>query len=128
RRPFEIAGTVLTATGRTEEEYERNLTRTRERVAFYGSTPAYRSVLDHHGWGALQEELHTLSLRGRWQEMARLVDDDILNAFAVVAPDPAAAGRLIRERYTGVYHRVSVSLPTGCDLSLALDVLDGVSD
>ncbi|MEU8133467.1 TIGR03617 family F420-dependent LLM class oxidoreductase [Streptodolium elevatio] len=125
-RPFEIAGNVLVATGRTEAEYEHGLAGIRERIAFYGSTPAYRGVLEHHGWGALQEELRTLSLAGRWEEMGRLVDDDVLNAFAVVAESPAAAGKLIRERSTGVYDRVSVSLAAGADPDLALDVLDGV--
>ncbi|WP_436771041.1 TIGR03617 family F420-dependent LLM class oxidoreductase [Yinghuangia sp. YIM S09857] len=125
-RPFEVAGNVLVATGRSEEEYERGRAGIRGRIAFYGSTPAYRSVLEHHGWGALQEELRTLSLAGRWQEMGRLIDDDVLNAFAVVAEKPADAGRLIRERCAGVYDRVSVSLADGADPGLALDVLDGV--
>ncbi|MCX4728813.1 TIGR03617 family F420-dependent LLM class oxidoreductase [Streptomyces sp. NPDC090052] len=125
-RPFEITGSVLTVTGRTEEEYGHSLAGIRERIAFYGSTPAYRPVLEHHGWGALQEELHTLSLQGRWKEMGQLIDADVLNAFAVVAETPAEAGRLVRERYTGVYHRVSVSLAAQSDPALALDILDGI--
>ncbi|MYW03327.1 TIGR03617 family F420-dependent LLM class oxidoreductase [Streptomyces sp. SID3343] len=126
KRPFEIAGNVFVVTGRTEQEYEHSLAGVRERLAFYGSTPAYRAVLEHHGWGALQEELRALSLQGRWKEMGRLVDDDVLNAFAVVAEDPATAGRLVRERYTGVYHRVSVAQAPESDPALALDVLDGI--
>ena len=39
---------------------------TRRLLAFYGSTPAYRPVLDIHGWGDLQPELNTLSKRGKW--------------------------------------------------------------
>lgn len=58
--------------------------------------------------------------------MGRLVDDEVLDAFAVVAESPADAGKLIRERCEGVYDRVSVSLPDGADPGLALDVLDGV--
>lgn len=125
-RPFERVGTVFTVTGRTEEEYRHSLAGIRARLAFYGSTPAYRPVLEHHGWGALQGELDTLARQGRWPEMGRLIDDEVLNAFAVVAEDPAEAGRRIRERCTGVYHRVSVSLADGADPALALDVLDGV--
>ncbi|MEU6663373.1 TIGR03617 family F420-dependent LLM class oxidoreductase [Streptomyces sp. NPDC046821] len=128
RRPFEITGSVFTVTGRTEQEYEHNRGGVCERLAFYGSTPAYRPVLEHHGWGALQEELHALSLQGRWKEMGQLIDDDVLRAFAVVAQTPAEAGRLIRERYTGVYHRVSVSLAAESDLGLALEILDGVRE
>ena len=36
----------------------------RKQIAFYGSTPAYRKVLDLHGWGDLHTELHRLSKQG----------------------------------------------------------------
>jgi probable F420-dependent oxidoreductase len=125
-RPFEITGNVFTVTGRTEAEYAANRAGICERLAFYGSTPAYRAVLEHHGWGDLHEDLHQLSLQGRWKEMGGLIDDDVLGVFAVVAEDPATAGRLLRERYTGVYTRVSIALAGESDLELALTVLEGV--
>ncbi|GAA4882539.1 TIGR03617 family F420-dependent LLM class oxidoreductase [Kitasatospora terrestris] len=124
-RPFEVSVSVLTATGRTEEELAASVTAVRERIAFYASTPAYRAVLDHHGWGALHDELHTLSMRGRWQEMGRLVDDDVLHTFAAVG-DPAEAGRRIADRYTGIVSRVSVSLPDDADPADAFDVLAAI--
>ncbi len=55
---------------------------TRALLAFYGSTPAYRPVLDVHGWGELQPELNALSKQGRWPEMGRLIDDDMLHTIA----------------------------------------------
>ena len=42
---------------------------TRQQIAFYGSTPAYRPVLELHGWGDLQDELNALSKQGEWVEM-----------------------------------------------------------
>ena len=60
-------------------------TATRQQIAFYASTPAYRGVLDIHGWGGLQEELNQLSKQGEWVKMGTLIDDEILNTFAVVA-------------------------------------------
>jgi probable F420-dependent oxidoreductase len=126
-RPFEVSGSVLTATGRTEEELAASVIDIRERIAFYASTPAYRAVLEHHGWGALQEELHTLSVRSRWQEMGLLIDDDVLRAFAVVG-EPNAVGAEIRRRYEGVLTRLSVSLPQGVDAALAFEVLDAIGD
>ncbi|MFD3454984.1 LLM class flavin-dependent oxidoreductase [Streptomyces sp. NPDC058691] len=125
--PFDVAGTALVATGRTEEEYAAALTATRERIAFYASTPAYRPVLELHGWGGLQEELHRMSLRGRWQEMGRLVDDDVLDAFALHG-EPRAVGRAVRERFGGLCTRVSVSLSHDADDTLALDVLAAVRE
>ena len=50
----------------------------RQQIAFYASTPAYRPVLELHGWGDLQSELNTLSKRGEWVQMGELIDDDVL--------------------------------------------------
>jgi probable F420-dependent oxidoreductase len=123
-QPFDVVCNALVATGRTEEEYAAALTATRERIAFYTSTPAYRAVLDLHGWGGLQEELHRLSVRGRWEEMGRLIDDDVLDAFALHG-EPEAVGRAVRERFVGLCTRVTVSLSHDADDTLALDVLGG---
>ncbi|MCG6494020.1 TIGR03617 family F420-dependent LLM class oxidoreductase [Kitasatospora sp. A2-31] len=126
-RPFEIAGSVLTATGRTEEELGANLAKVRERLAFYASTPAYRPVLAQHGWEDLQEELHPLSVRGRWEEMAALVDDRVFDTFAVAGTVEEVA-REIHRRYAGLATRVSVSLPEDADPQLGLDVLAAIRD
>ena len=67
-----------------EEELEKAKQGTRQQIAFYGSTPAYRGVLECHGWGDMQTELNSLSKEGKWVEMGHLVDDEILDAFAVV--------------------------------------------
>lgn len=124
--PFTLSGTAMVATGRTEEEFTKALAAMRERLAFYGSTPAYAGVLERHGWGDLQPELSALSKQGRWKEMGNLIDDAVLNAFSVVAEDPAAAGREIRKRYTGLLNRVNVVLPYEPDADLAFEVLDAV--
>lgn len=55
---------------------------TRRLLAFYGSTPAYRPVLDLHGWGALQPDLNAMSKQGRWTEMGALVSDEMLHTLA----------------------------------------------
>ncbi|HSJ92029.1 MAG TPA: TIGR03617 family F420-dependent LLM class oxidoreductase, partial [Ilumatobacter sp.] len=81
---FEIVGPSFVVTGNTDEEMEKAAAATRQQIAFYGSTPAYRPVLEIHGWGGLQDELNTLSKQGKWVEMGELIDDEILNTFAVV--------------------------------------------
>ncbi|WP_375485029.1 LLM class flavin-dependent oxidoreductase [uncultured Mycobacterium sp.] len=83
---------------------------TRKQIAFYGSTPAYCKVLELHGWGDLQTELHELSRRGEWDTMGSLIGDDMLNAFAVVAELDELADK-IRDRCDGVIDRVVPSLP-----------------
>lgn len=109
RADFTVSHLLLTATGRTEEEMARAIEGTRRQIAFYGSTPAYRGVLELHGWGELGDELNELSRSRRedkWEAMGTLVDDEVLNTFAVVAePDRVAAE--IRRRYAEVVDRVS---------------------
>ncbi|GAA1985269.1 TIGR03617 family F420-dependent LLM class oxidoreductase [Kitasatospora viridis] len=122
RRPFEVVGNVLTATGRTEEELAANRRGVAERIAFYASTPAYRAVLDAHGWGELHEQLHRMSVRGRWAEMGDLIDDQVFDAFAV-AGEPAAVARELHRRYAGVVDRLSVTGPEAADPAPLLDVL-----
>ena len=51
---FRSAVPVFVVTGATEEEMARRRPGTKQQIAFYGSTPAYRPVLDVHGWGDLQ--------------------------------------------------------------------------
>ena len=87
---------------------------TRQQIAFYGSTPAYRGVLDIHGWGGLQDELNTLSKQGKWVEMGNLIDDEILNTFAVVGEPETVAPELHR-RYGDVIERISFYAPYKSD-------------
>jgi hypothetical protein len=80
----------------------------RQQLAFYGSTPAYRPVLDLHGWGELQPELYLSSKRGDWEEMAKLINDEIVDTLSIItAPDSLAAE--IRRRYGGVADRINVA-------------------
>lgn len=108
--PFEIAAQVLVATGETEPELERARAFVRAQIAFYGSTPAYRPVLACHGWEALQPELRALTKAGRWDEMANLVDDEILEAVAMCGPVAEVAKRL-RERVGGYADRIAPMTP-----------------
>ena len=55
--------------------------RRKQQIAFYGSTPAYKPVLDHHGWGDAQPELNRMSKEGEWVEMADVIDDEMLVAL-----------------------------------------------
>ena len=74
-------------------------------LAFYGSTPAYRPVLEHHGWGELNDELNRLSKRGEWEQMGDAITDDVLDAFAIVG-EPDAIAPAIKARFGGLLDRV----------------------
>ena len=111
---FEIVGPSFVITGNNDEEIEKAAIATRKQIAFYGSTPAYRPVLDMHGWGGLQDELNTLSKQGEWDKMGTLIDDEILNTFAVVGEPETIAGEL-GARYGDVIQRLSFYAPYASD-------------
>ncbi len=111
---FEIAGPSFVVTGANDEEMEAAANGTRQQIAFYGSTPAYRGVLDLHGWGGLQDELNALSKQGEWVQMGKLIDDEILQTFAIVGAPETIAPELHR-RYGGVIDRVSFYAPYRSD-------------
>jgi probable F420-dependent oxidoreductase len=111
---IEISGPAFVVTGTNEEEMARSVAGTKQQIAFYGSTPAYRGVLELHGWGGLQDDLNKMSKEGKWQEMGELITDEILHTFAVVAePEKLAAG--LEERYGDVVQRISFYAPYASD-------------
>jgi probable F420-dependent oxidoreductase len=107
---FEIVGPSFVVTGNDEAEMAAAEQGTRQQIAFYGSTPAYKGVLELHGWNGLHEELNALSKKGGWVEMGNLVTDEILNTFAVVGEPEQVAPELLR-RYGDVVGRISFYAP-----------------
>ncbi len=101
-----VAAAVFVATGHTREQIERARETARRQVAFYASTPSYRPVLDLHGWG-IGPKLSALAVRGQWESMAALVDDQILDEIVVTGP-PETIGGLVRERYGNRLQRISL--------------------
>jgi probable F420-dependent oxidoreductase len=110
RADLEISFPAFVVTGPTEEAREKAAAAVRGQIAFYGSTPAYRPVLELHGWGDLQSELNSLSKRGEWDKMGEVIDDEILEAFAVVAPLEDVPPRVL-ERFGDAVDRFSFYVP-----------------
>ena len=108
---FELQLPAFVVTGPDDETTAKVASNVRKQISFYGSTPAYRPVLEHHGWGDLQTELNALSKQGQWDTMAALIDDDILSAFAVVAEPGQVASKLL-ERFGGLVDRISFNTMT----------------
>ena len=98
---------------------------TRRLLAFYGSTPAYRPVLDIHGWGDLQPELHTLTKQGRWAEMGGLITDEVLHTIAACGTPRQIADHIrLRAEAAGGSQTVCLYQPG----PIAVDVLAAVVD
>ena len=118
RDDFEISYSNFVVTGRDDAEFAASKKAAQERIAFYGSTPAYKGVLDSIGIGELQGELNTMSKQGRWQEMGELITDDILAKFAVVG-EPGAVAKEMLSRYGRFTDRTSASFPVSDDAQRA---------
>jgi probable F420-dependent oxidoreductase len=108
RSDLDIVCATLTVTADTPEQLEHVKDAARKQLAFYGSTPAYRPTLDCHGWGDLHVELNRMSKEGRWDEMAGLISDEVLEAIAVVGERREIASKL-RERLEGIADGVSLT-------------------
>ena len=111
---FEVSGPLFVVTGNNEEEIAAAAAGTRQQIAFYGSTPAYRGVLECHGWGDMQDELNRLSKAGEWVKMGEVIDDEVLNTFAVVG-EPEQIGAELNRRYSDLVDRLSFYAPYKSD-------------
>jgi len=124
RADVQISYPGMVVTGADEAGFEAAAKAVRTQLAFYGSTPAYRPVLELHGWGDLQSELNTLSKRGAWDEMALLIDDEMLNTFAVVGEIGDIAGQ-VRRRFEGIVDRFNFYAPYPMEPERWAEVLSG---
>jgi probable F420-dependent oxidoreductase len=104
---FVVNGLAFVAIGRDDTELDAAIEGTKQQIAFYASTPAYRSVLDRHDRSELQPELTRMSKEGKWNEMGGLIDDELLQLVAIVG-DPETVGAGVVERWGDIYDRVSL--------------------
>jgi probable F420-dependent oxidoreductase len=101
---FTIQFPVFTASGTNEEELEAAKRAIKYRIGFYGSTPAYKSVLDTHGWGDLQPRLNRMTKEGLWEKLPDQISEEMLDAFAAVG-EPVKVAETLRDRFAGLIDR-----------------------
>jgi probable F420-dependent oxidoreductase len=89
-------------------DLERQLVR--QQISFYASTPSYRSVLEHHGWGEVGEELSRMAARQEWASMSTLITDEMIDQFATTA-EPGELAAALKERYAGIAERINLYIP-----------------
>lgn len=119
---FALVPEIIVSVGTRDAAHDA----TRRLLAFYGSTPAYRPVLDVHGWGELQPELNALSKQGRWQEMGTLIDDEVLHTIAACGT-PAEIAAHIRDRVAGVSDRVCLYQPGPIAIDALAEIVDALA-
>jgi probable F420-dependent oxidoreductase len=123
---YAVCGMPIVATGRDDTELAESVRAARLQIAFYASTPAYRPVLDLHGWGEVHGEMHALSKAGRWAEMGERLDDEIVSTIAVVA-EPEQVAAELEKRYGGMLTRCALSTRPGVDPATWAPTLAAIS-
>ncbi len=122
---FSFSYPAFVVTGDSDRAVEEAERGTRKQIAFYASTPAYRPVLELHGWGELQTELNAMSKQGKWDEMGGLITDEILDAFAVRGTPEEIPG-LLQQRFGDIVDRISLYMPY--DQGVAPRIMAGLRD
>ena len=104
RSDVDLVSTIFVVTGRDDSEMLAMRNGVKQQIAFYVSTPAYRGMLETHGWD-FGPELTAMSKRGEWDQMAQVIPDETVAEVAVEAPIDEL-GAAVRSRYSGVLDRV----------------------
>lgn len=104
RDDVSVSVTAFTAITPEEQAFARM------QLAFYASTPSYRSVMDLHGWAGTAGKLSAHAAKGEWAEMPELITDEMLDEFCLVAKEKNLADEL-RKRYDGIADRLTLYAP-----------------
>jgi probable F420-dependent oxidoreductase len=110
RADVDVIGAPFLAIGKDAAAVAKACAATKQRVAFYGSTRTYHAAFEHHGWLDIGQRLHQMSIEGKWQEMPKLVSDEMLEQFAIVGTYDELAAK-VKARCDGVFSTVLLDLP-----------------
>jgi len=125
-KEFDISIGIMIATGTSDEEIANARAACKAQIGFYGSTPAYKVVLEQHGWEGVQSELNILSKKGLWQDMPSLVSDEMLESIAVTG-FPNEVSAMIKERYGQIASRIAPSVFSG-DLEINKELIKSLKE
>ena len=64
-------------------------------------------MLEMHGWNVNLSDFISMAREHRWSEMGRLVSDDMLEAYAVIAK-PADLPAALKKRFGGQVNRIQI--------------------
>ena len=119
---FALCVQTIIVTAEDEAGFENAQAMARNQIAFYASTPAYRTVLEAEGCGELQSELRRLTKEGRWHEMAALVDDRLVDTIAAVGT-PSEVADTLHRRYGSTAARLAFASPFSIPQACASEII-----
>lgn len=114
-KTLQIRGGGFVVTARTEEELAAARESARRQLSFYASTRSYARVMSTHGWDDEAALLHRMSVEGKWDDMAGVITDDMMEEFCVIGTWDEMPAKM-REKYAGINSQVSFGVePTNPD-------------
>jgi probable F420-dependent oxidoreductase len=125
RENFEISGGGFLATGPDDATVARMFEWVRERVAFYGSTPAYWPVFTLHGLEDLGHKLHQMTRQGKWADMTREIPNDVVHLFAAVGRYDQIV-KAIAERFGGLTDALNARANTALPGTLPCELIQDI--
>lgn len=113
RQNFDISCPIMVVTGVDETAFNNSKEAVRSQIGFYASTPAYRPVLELHGWGEIQTRANQFTREGKWDALSDLISDDILNTFAIICENVDDVPAELAARYEGLVDTWQCTAETG---------------
>jgi probable F420-dependent oxidoreductase len=107
---FKLMLGALVATGPDEKSLQAEREKQRGLLGFLFSTPAYWPSLELFGWSDRGQALQKLTRTGKWQEMASVIDDEMLDQF-VPSGTYETIAELMKARYQGLSTRINFPIP-----------------
>jgi len=125
RENFQVTGGGFLITGADDEEVDKAVEWLRYRIAFYGSTPSYWPVFEHHGYGDLGRKLNKMTKDGLWDQIATQIPDDLLYLFAAIGRYDELF-KVVNERYQGCVDMVYASASADVRPEIPKEVLQDI--
>ncbi len=107
---FKLMLGPLTATGSTEKTVAKEWEKQRNLLGFLYSTPAYWPSLELFGWEEKGQQLLDIARSGNWQDMPKVMTDEMLEKF-VPRATYADIASVYRERFEGLARRITFPIP-----------------
>lgn len=122
---LEILPELILCVGRDAEEQAVADAGCRGLLGFYSSTPAYRPVFEIEGRGDIQPIARGLTREGKWDELAGLIDEHLLQTVSVRGTPKEVAAQIGR-RYAEHTGRVAIYTPYAMADDLFREVIDEI--
>ncbi len=126
RSEFEIQVPLYIVTGSNEDEFKFNDDWHRQRLGFYASTPAYKVVLDMHGWSDIHPECRKMTKEGKWDDLWKPITDEMMDTFTVRG-EPKDIAPVVKQRFGDFIDTIQCNLEL-VDNEIQYDIVKAIEE